>query len=611
MASQNIEQIFTNNPITSNASTDLMYFGQSPYGPGNDAAITFANFSAQFASFPSTSTSNQVLLSVASSNPAWSTATYPGTITINEILYASAANIISGLASANSGVLITSASGVPSISQTLPTTVQINITELGTVTSGIWEGTTISVAQGGTAKTSVTSAPAASSWAGWDANENLSANNFLSGYSTTVTAAATTTLTVSSAYRQYFTGTTTQTVKLPVTSTLKLGFPFFIVNNSTGSVTIESSGSNTITTLSSDSTAILTCILTSGTSASSWNAVTLSGSSSGSPVWTQGTGTDSGIGGDGTATAGGNYSLAYGNESTIGVEATDNNSFAFGTDAVSDGLGYNFSFGTSTTINGSETYTLVFGNNCSSGGSGNNFVFGGGCNISSDFGSFVFGGDCNSASSSGYNFVFGSSCAAGSSASGSFAMGKSGTSCNGVHSFAFGLDCDAKASYSHAVGNEAIANNAGSVVWGDSNASPTQDYASNQWQSTFEGGYFFNLSNSSLAVQIDSNGNLTNVKGIATLGYTISVPSSGGTVTLNTEDSITIINPSGTLATLTIDMPPSPVPGQVMKVSTTQIITALTVSGNGHSIISAPTSLSAGQAFSMIYDLGSTTWYPA
>lgn len=46
--SKNIDQVFTANPITSNASTDLMYFGQSPYGVGNDAAMTYANFSAQF-----------------------------------------------------------------------------------------------------------------------------------------------------------------------------------------------------------------------------------------------------------------------------------------------------------------------------------------------------------------------------------------------------------------------------------------------------------------------------------------------------------------------------------------------------------------------------------
>lgn len=45
--SKNIDQVYIANPITSNASTDLMYFGQSPYGAGNDAAMTYANFAAQ------------------------------------------------------------------------------------------------------------------------------------------------------------------------------------------------------------------------------------------------------------------------------------------------------------------------------------------------------------------------------------------------------------------------------------------------------------------------------------------------------------------------------------------------------------------------------------
>src|SRR5260221_8645884 len=58
--SKNINQVFIANPITSNANTDLIYFGQSPYGVGNDAAMTYANFSAQFASSytPSALTTN-------------------------------------------------------------------------------------------------------------------------------------------------------------------------------------------------------------------------------------------------------------------------------------------------------------------------------------------------------------------------------------------------------------------------------------------------------------------------------------------------------------------------------------------------------------------------
>lgn len=52
--------------------------------------------------------------------------------TINQLAYyAATGNSVSGLATANSGVLITSAGGVPSISSTLPSAVQANITQLG------------------------------------------------------------------------------------------------------------------------------------------------------------------------------------------------------------------------------------------------------------------------------------------------------------------------------------------------------------------------------------------------------------------------------------------------------------------------------------------------
>lgn len=61
----------------------------------------------------------------------------------------------------------------------------------------------------------------------------------------TVTAAATTTLTVSSTKEQIFTGTTTQTVVLPVASTLSAGWSVEINNRSTGVVTVNTSGGNT------------------------------------------------------------------------------------------------------------------------------------------------------------------------------------------------------------------------------------------------------------------------------------------------------------------------------------------------------------------------------
>ena len=128
----------------------------------------------------------------------------------------------------------------------------------------------LAINQGGTGVTSVTISPTASAWAGWDANKNFSSNSLLSGYTTTATAASTTTLTVGSTYQQFFTGSTTQTVLLPVTSTLVLGQAFFIVNNSSGNVTVQSSGANNVQVMTPNTTALVTCILTSGTTAASW-----------------------------------------------------------------------------------------------------------------------------------------------------------------------------------------------------------------------------------------------------------------------------------------------------------------------------------------------------
>lgn len=54
----------------------------------------------------------------ASSQPAYTTATYPATTTANQILYSSATNTVAGITTANSGVLVTSSAGVPSIDTT-------------------------------------------------------------------------------------------------------------------------------------------------------------------------------------------------------------------------------------------------------------------------------------------------------------------------------------------------------------------------------------------------------------------------------------------------------------------------------------------------------------
>ena len=163
---------------------------------------------------------------------------------------------------------------VTSIALAVPAFLNVSgspVTTSGTITVGL-SGTALPIANGGTAKTSVTTAPTATSWAGWDANSNLSANNHIAGYRTTATAGTTTTLVVGDAEQQYFTGSTTQTVVLPVTSTLVLGQSYTIVNNSSGVVTVESSGTNSIQAMAANTQLVVTVISTSLTTAAAWNA---------------------------------------------------------------------------------------------------------------------------------------------------------------------------------------------------------------------------------------------------------------------------------------------------------------------------------------------------
>lgn len=91
------------------------------------------------------------------------------------------------------------------------------------------------------------------------------------GYATTATAAGTTTLTTASMYQQFFTGATTQTVTMPVVTTLYLGQKWRVTNNSSGIVTVQSSGANAIYAIPAGGDVIFTCILITGTTAASWD----------------------------------------------------------------------------------------------------------------------------------------------------------------------------------------------------------------------------------------------------------------------------------------------------------------------------------------------------
>ena len=92
------------------------------------------------------------------------------------------------------------------------------------------------------------------------------------GFTSTATAAGTTTLSNTSSFLQVFTGSTTQTVKLPDTSTLQTGWGFRIINNSTGNLTLQTSTSTSLLTVLAGVTVTVYCVSTSGNTTAAWDA---------------------------------------------------------------------------------------------------------------------------------------------------------------------------------------------------------------------------------------------------------------------------------------------------------------------------------------------------
>lgn len=140
--SNNSLNINTSNPL------DLGRGGTSASLTASNGGIFYSTASAG-AILAGTATADQVLLSGTSTTPAWSTATYLPTLTANEFLYASSANTMAQLATANSAVLVTGSTGVPVFSGTM-TNGQIIIGSTGATPTAatITAGTGISVTNG-------------------------------------------------------------------------------------------------------------------------------------------------------------------------------------------------------------------------------------------------------------------------------------------------------------------------------------------------------------------------------------------------------------------------------------------------------------------------------
>lgn len=88
-------------------------------------------------------------------------------------------------------------------------------------------------------------------------------------FATTLTSAGTTTLTAASRQVQEFTGTTTQTVRLPSAGIIA-GQQFTIINNSTGLVTVQSSTAAQVHILAAGTESVFTALVATPTTAAHW-----------------------------------------------------------------------------------------------------------------------------------------------------------------------------------------------------------------------------------------------------------------------------------------------------------------------------------------------------
>lgn len=121
--------------------------------------------------------------------------------------------------------------------------------------------------------TSFSATPDSGKGALWDTNSNLSANSYLSGWSTTSRVRnGAYALTAASTEKQQYTGSgATDAVLLPLASTMQLGQTFTLYNSAGQTLPVyDSTHTNQITSIPAESGIEVTCILTSGATAASW-----------------------------------------------------------------------------------------------------------------------------------------------------------------------------------------------------------------------------------------------------------------------------------------------------------------------------------------------------
>jgi hypothetical protein len=176
------------------------------------------------------------------------------------------------LSSSNSGSAVTF-SGTVTVFVTYPSEQSVNldtsgnVSALGTIASGTWNGSTIPVAYGGTG---VTSSSGANSVVLRDANQNVAVNRLNQANTSIAAAGGTTALTAASTYSQTLTGTGNQTYTMPDATTLTTAVAFVFNNNATGTLTLQDYATGPIGTITSGG-AVELVLLANGTVAGTWD----------------------------------------------------------------------------------------------------------------------------------------------------------------------------------------------------------------------------------------------------------------------------------------------------------------------------------------------------
>jgi len=175
-------------------------------------------------------------------------------------------------ASSNSGSAVTF-SGLVTVFVTYPSQRSVNldssgnVSALGLVSSGTWQGATVGVAYGGTG---VTASSGANSVVLRDANENITVNRINQGLQTITASGGTTVLDAASDFNQALVGTGGQTFRLPDATTLSETTTFQFNNNASGTLTIENNAGTTVGTVAPGGAAGM-ALLSTATSGGTWD----------------------------------------------------------------------------------------------------------------------------------------------------------------------------------------------------------------------------------------------------------------------------------------------------------------------------------------------------